>query len=389
MFRERLVRAADRLLESELVNAAVASRALTRPGLIAGTHPAVTAVEELEHAETTTFSEPTAGSDVWGPIADHPTEWTAPEWTVCECRDVQLVGPEGLSLLPGGDVLLENSLGWTKRAVLSAFHSLRDHELPVRSSAGVRTFEAGLSLVGPWTDNYYHWHLDYLSRLAPILESDDRDPPLLLPPDTTSWMRESLRLLGFTETDWTVLDGRRATVERLTVPTMPRGTPETARGLEYLEYTYNAASIRVVASEMRSRSSDSLPDELRDVDRVFVSRRGADRRFVRNLYELRPILEEYGVRIVRPEQYSVAAQVELFGNADLVVGPHGAGLTNLLFTEDATCVELFGEYVHPAFYALANQVGVDYVCLDARGDGPGLSVSPERLREGIELALGE
>lgn len=387
MSRGRFVDAANRFLESDAVHRWVESRALNHRGLVGGSHPAVTDVQRYNRAETTTFSAPGSTSRVPEAIANRPRRWTAPEWTVCECRDVQLVGPEGLTFLPDGGLLLENSLGWTKRAAVSAARSLVAGTLPMRRTGPADVLDTAVSLVGPWTDNFYHWHVDYLSRLAPVLRSDAELPRLLLPPGTTSWMKKSLRLLGFTNDDWRVLPGTRTTVENLVVPTLPRATLETAGELEYLEFTYNPASLRVIASEMRSRSEGSLPPELEDVDRLFVSRRGAGQRYVRNRYELDPVLEEYGVTVVRPEQYGVPTQVRLFSNTELVVGPHGAGLTNLLFTEDAACVELFGEYVHPAFYALAEHLGVDYTCINGSAAGDGMSIAPARLREGLELAL--
>ena len=47
---------------------------------------------------------------------------------------------------------------------------------------------------------------------------------------------------------------------------------------------------------------------------------------------------------------SVAEQVELFVYADVVVAPHGAGLTNLLFCREGTrIVEIFPPtYINPA-----------------------------------------
>ena len=52
---------------------------------------------------------------------------------------------------------------------------------------------------------------------------------------------------------------------------------------------------------------------------------------------------------------TVAAQVRAFAEAECVVGPHGAGLTNLAFAPPgAAVVELFaGDYVNECFWALA------------------------------------
>jgi capsular polysaccharide biosynthesis protein len=56
---------------------------------------------------------------------------------------------------------------------------------------------------------------------------------------------------------------------------------------------------------------------------------------------------------------SLADQVELFSEAKVVIGPHGAGLTNIMFApKGAIVIECFGDsYVNGCFWALANICG--------------------------------
>jgi Glycosyltransferase 61 len=76
--------------------------------------------------------------------------------------------------------------------------------------------------------------------------------------------------------------------------------------------------------------------------RIYVSRRDTRRRRVANEAELLPILARYGFEVVAPGTSSFRDQVALFASAEAIAGPHGAGLTNILFApKSAKLVEFF------------------------------------------------
>ena len=62
---------------------------------------------------------------------------------------------------------------------------------------------------------------------------------------------------------------------------------------------------------------------------------------------------------------SVIEQALLFSQAKVVIAPHGAGLTNIVFCNPNTkIVEFFSpNYLHPGYWRLSNQVGLEYYCL--------------------------
>ncbi|MEJ8802714.1 glycosyltransferase family 61 protein [Pontibacter sp. H249] len=95
--------------------------------------------------------------------------------------------------------------------------------------------------------------------------------------------------------------------------------------------------------------------------RIYVSRANARTRRVLNEQELLPILAKYNVEVVRAEELTYQQQVQLFFDAEVVVAPHGAGLTNLLFSERCKVLEL-----HPAnlikthYFLLCKGFGFEY-----------------------------
>ncbi|WP_256301104.1 glycosyltransferase family 61 protein [Haloarchaeobius salinus] len=386
----RVTGAVDRLLGSEMVRWVIGRRTLDRPALFEASTTGVESVHRYGHAETVSFERQVALDPVPSRLAMRPVSTDTPPWTVLECSDVQLVGPEGLTFLPDGRVLLENSLGWNKRVGVSAARSVLERTLPVRRDGhAARSVDTAVSLVGPWTDNFYHWHFDYLVRLAALSSytaTSGKEPLLLLPPETSDWMRDALSLVGYDESDWRVWDGRRTNVDRLVVPALPRETEGSAPRLPNHYYSLNPDAVRWLGERMRSHVADDVPSHAPDTGRLYVSRQGGDSRRVSNLDSLAPLLETYGFERFRPEEHSVAEQVATFADADVVLGVHGAGLTNLLFATDATLVELFGSYVNPVFYALAVQTNNEYACAGFEPRGDDLHVDPDRLRALFDLA---
>ena len=88
------------------------------------------------------------------------------------------------------------------------------------------------------------------------------------------------------------------------------------------------------------------------------------------------MLEPLGFEAIDPGAMSPAEQVRAFAEAECMVGPHGAGLTNLAFAPaGAAVVELFArDYVNECFWALASTVeGLRYRYLvgDGTPSGPG------------------
>ena len=76
--------------------------------------------------------------------------------------------------------------------------------------------------------------------------------------------------------------------------------------------------------------------------RIYASRADTPRRRIVNEGEILPILARHGFEIIAPGTLSFRDQAALFGSAEIVAGPHGAGLTNILFApRDAKILEIF------------------------------------------------
>jgi capsular polysaccharide biosynthesis protein len=103
------------------------------------------------------------------------------------------------------------------------------------------------------------------------------------------------------------------------------------------------------------------------------------------------LLSDWGFERYHPEELSFAEQVTLFSNAEAIVSPHGSGLMNQIFADDAVIIELMGKkktITSPATeYFYAEGLGHDYACVPGEAIGPDLQTDVSGLATVLEKLL--
>ena len=198
--------------------------------------------------------------------------------------------------------------------------------------------------------NYFHWVLDALPRLK-LIEDSGMDYDLLVAPQRLPFHAASLKLLGVDLSKVLSDQGVQIQARRLvvsTLPAIPGNPPHWA-----CDFLYN-----------RLVTPSSMPSDRR----IYISRARCGTRRVLNEDELMMALEPHGFTRVFPEDLSFTAQIQLFNEASIVIAPHGAALTNLVFCREGTrVVELFSpHYVNVCYWALANHRRLAYGYLTGR-----------------------
>jgi capsular polysaccharide biosynthesis protein len=85
--------------------------------------------------------------------------------------------------------------------------------------------------------------------------------------------------------------------------------------------------------------------------RIYINRDGAKYRQVLNEEALVKYLEKYGFVSVALETLTLADQIALFAEAEVIITPHGSGLTNTVFCQPGTkIVELFSPHYMRYYY---------------------------------------
>jgi hypothetical protein len=113
-----------------------------------------------------------------------------------------------------------------------------------------------------------------------------------------------------------------------------------------------------------------LPDRpSRRNRRILISRENQSHRKISNNDELSSALKSLGFELVIPEELSMEEEIELFYDAEAVVGAHGSGITNIAFSDQTAVLELFPTwYMVPSFYFLSKALGHQYGFLCGSGD---------------------
>ncbi|MEM7597467.1 MAG: glycosyltransferase family 61 protein [Pseudomonadota bacterium] len=113
--------------------------------------------------------------------------------------------------------------------------------------------------------------------------------------------------------------------------------------------------------------------------RIYVSRQRSARRRIVNGAEVGDILAARGFEEVFAEEHSIVEVARLMAEAEYVVSPHGAGLTNLVFCAPGTKVlEVYGAHLSPDYWRTSGQRGLDYYVFQGR-----LKDGREATREAI------
>jgi capsular polysaccharide biosynthesis protein len=165
--------------------------------------------------------------------------------------------------------------------------------------------------------NYWHWHTDCLPILHQA-QSVLRDEHTVLTPPLTGWRKRSADML---------LDASR---------TLEQDSLVRVDGVycsAHLDGRSNFPDADVMATFARLRAAaGAAVGPVADGERVFLSRKDATAgRLLENEDELFAALAPYGFQHRLMSELDYADQIRLFAGASMVVGSHGAGLTNLGF----------------------------------------------------------
>lgn len=259
----------------------------------------------------------------------------------------------------------------------------RDREVLATLEPRPRSGGEGVALLGGQRDGYWHWWIDVLSR-AWLLERHGVSTarlPLALPEALAASQEESLRLLGLSERLAPLEPGLHR-FERVAFCSPGCGSRSRLPSPRLAEYS------RWLRERLHPHG-----DGRRSGRRLFTSRTDASWRRIVNEDAVMELLAVHGFERLECARMTIGEQAAAFAEASVVVGAHGAGLTNLLFTPPgATVVELFAA---PAAIEISNyrvlcaRLGHRYARLLAAPVAGPRAKTPHRLDMEVDLALLE
>lgn len=199
-------------------------------------------------------------------------------------------------------------------------------------------------------DYFFHWINDSLPKIKLVKETGllEKVDWFLVPTYKYQYQKETLQTLGIAEEK--IIDAeknRHIQADRILTTSMPRlGAHIPVWVYDFYRHDF-----------LRTYSSGSTYSPL-----VYISRRDAQFRNVTNETELLEMARAYGFKDYTLSSMPFAEQAKLFASARVILSPHGAGLSNLVFCQEGTqVIEFFaGGYVKPTYHNLAGKTGLAY-----------------------------
>ncbi|EAQ79280.1 glycosyltransferase family 61 protein [Blastopirellula marina] len=297
--------------------------------------------------------------------------------------------PGGVTLLEQGSVIsrqgilftpkhgvLENLGGGSLAAVSGVGTSFTHLPRPRRIDGNVLVMTRGLA-----QRNYYHWTFEMLSQLR-LVEQSGVSFDYVAAPKRHAFASESLQLLGI-ERSQILPMGHYTHIQakQLIIPSVACYFPQPA-GVAYLR------------EKMQTQAWSHY--ERDDRLKLYIARRRFTSRYIVNEAELFAALKPLGFQQVYLEDLPLKKQIQLFQQAGVIVGPHGAGFSNLVYSRPGTAVFEITPTCRPPlfFHYLAEINALQYAVyfgqpVGQRGMDANIRVDVPQLRQQLTSFLAE
>ncbi len=205
------------------------------------------------------------------------------------------------------------------------------------------------------TQVYYHFLIDMLPKLGILDKCGIDSIDHFIVPNAKPWQMDILIRYGIPR-EKMISSGPRCffTADELIVPALNNDKDlETFGGMGLALQPW-------IPEFHRSRIIGRYVDK--PSRRIFFSRGDENGRGILQSDALEAMLRCFDFEIVRPEKLSFDEQAQLMNESKIIIGAHGSAFTNCVFcSTSTTLVEIFRtNFVNPAFWSLANTIGMGY-----------------------------
>ncbi len=211
------------------------------------------------------------------------------------------------------------------------------------------------------TANYYHWVCEVLGRLA-LLEIAGVEYDSLYVGMPKKFMKETLRLWGveFEKIIEPTDEQFFIQADELIVPSM---VINTSCGHAHAGNFQHPVTLKYVREKLLAGAKKENIDYSKFSKRIFISRKDSyNARRILNEDAIFELFKAKGFERYEMSKLSVAEQIMLLYNAQMVVSEQGSGLTNILFCQPNTIVvEIFQALIDNCFWWVGYALDLKYI----------------------------
>lgn len=208
----------------------------------------------------------------------------------------------------GTNSILPRNIKGTSKILLSKLN-LRYKLRPTESFFALITDEH--------SKNYFHWINEALPKLM-LMQDQSVTVKIMLPEQYKyiKFVTDSLDILG-----WQYEFFPSNLILNVPVIYLPEMTAISGSQHPLYFNQVRKSLIRAIGSDHEKPQNQI----------VFISRQNTSTRKFLNWQDILKVLEKYNVQIINLESMSLKEQIQLLCNTDILIGAHGAGLTNMCF----------------------------------------------------------
>ena len=203
-----------------------------------------------------------------------------------------------------------------------------------------------VSLLGPWDSTFWHWIVEYLTKVA-ISETCGFKGKYIVSP-VQQFMHDSLLILGITENRIFITDkSQNFELENLFI----------IEKFPVYSGKIILSGLKILRDMILAHFDKSLENTKK---RLYISRKiSTNNRKVANESEVIKLLESYGFQNVIMENLTLKEQIELVANAECMVGGNGSGMLHCLFMLPRSLVI---EFYSPTYTTPALWPSIELLC---------------------------
>lgn len=272
----------------------------------------------------------------------------------------------GWGILAANDTLVFDSI--SNNAWREAYHP--SYITYKKNKAGAISYPeiVSINIIGGGDNNYWHFLHDLLGQVALAKKVLPQNLPFLVSKrlSNKSFFKEALLqspfLAGCT---WLIRDKYYMAGKAYFLQTMPNSN----------EQFFDVRKMLLIKNSDKTRQR-----------KIFLKRNKNRIRHIKNSAEIETIARQNNFEIIDADYLSLQQQIELFGETQLLVGIHGAGLTNVIYRKNASLhlLEILpADYLQPHYFWLSKGMEHTYRCVVGSPSAYDTSfyVDPQKFKE--------
>ncbi len=271
------------------------------------------------------------------------------------------VSPYG-SVFKNGKVIKESIYKYSNKKKREIFFSFCKKILKNK----VRKIDGDCMLIHhSWYQNYYHWMIEIMPRLF-LMKDELSDKKLVIHKDLSKFHLDTLKKFNFKEIVF-ISDDEVIKCEKISFTSFPNYYINQPLLVDTESVNVIELNIHYpVTKGMKQWFKDNNPLLRQNTNlgnkKIYISRKKAGYRKILNEPALELLLNSEGFNKVFLEDFSFDEQVQLLHEANIVLGIHGAGLTNILFMQPGShIINLISDQHHEFCYlSIASVANVNY-----------------------------